>query len=307
MIHRRNKYAKPKAMDLMPALAMRRYHSKPPRRIGLWAVLVVTNITWIGMVVFLTGVTWTSTKLGANVTEFYFREKSRWVEVKEQQDKELEARNMEIARLVAFQTSQSPGDVVQLASKLSTVLNSAYGSQRQFLEKALPDAIRIQVQYGIPASATISQAIYESGYGKSDLARNYHNYFGIKAFNNWSGARASAMPTVDSGVKTRADFRAYASVGEGFEGYAKFLSESGRYEKAFFTPTGDEFVRAILKAGYCPDSTYLPAIRKIMAKHHLGELDDIIKQGSDSPYQSAWSQDGQKEAKLPKTASNNRS
>jgi flagellum-specific peptidoglycan hydrolase FlgJ len=285
-------------MDLMPALAMKRFYNRPPRRLGLWGVLIFSNILWISMVVFLTTVTWTSTKLGTAVTEFYFREKSNWMAQKEAKQKELEESNLQVARLVSLQTS-SPGDVVRLAGKISKVLNSTYGSQRSFIEKALPEAIRIQVQFGIPASATISQAIYESGYGGSGLAKEHHNYFGIKAFSSWNGLRAASMPTVDSGVRTHADFRAYATLGEGFEGYARFLKESGRYDKAFYTPTGITFVNTILKAGYCPDSTYLPAIQKIMEKHNLAELDDIIKAGADAPYQSAWANEKKEEAKLP--------
>jgi flagellum-specific peptidoglycan hydrolase FlgJ len=283
-------------MDLMPALAMKRFYSKPPRRIGLWGVLIFSNVLWIGMVVFLTTAAWTSTKLGTAVTEFYFKEKSNWIAQREAKQKELEESNLQVARMVALQTS-SPGDVVRLASKISKVLNSTYGSQRTFIEQALPEAIRIQVQFGIPASATISQAIYESGYGGSSLAKEHHNYFGIKAFSSWNGARAESMPTVDSGVKTHADFRAYATLGEGFEGYARFLKESGRYDRAFYTPTGLAFVNTILKAGYCPDSTYLPAIQKIMQKHNLVELDDIIKAGSDAPYQSAWNNTAKDKAK----------
>ncbi|NJK91493.1 MAG: hypothetical protein HC904_06515 [Blastochloris sp.] len=250
------------------------------------------------MVIFLTSAAWTSTKLGTAVTEFYFREKSNWIAQKEAKQKELEESNLQVARLVALQTS-SPGDVVRLASKISKVLNSSSGAHRNFIEAALPEAIRIQVQFGIPASATISQAIYESGYGGSALAKNYHNYFGIKAFNSWNGPRAVSMPTVDSGVKTRADFRAYNTLGDGFEGYAKFLSESGRYEKAFYTQNGLAFVNAILKAGYCPDSTYLPAIQRIMQKHNLNELDDIIKAGADALYQSAWAGDKKRKPNFP--------
>lgn len=277
----------------MPALAMKRYYSKPPRRFGLWGVLIFSNILWIGMVVFLTTVTWTSTKLGTAVTEFYFKEKNNWIAQKEAKQKELEASNLQVARMVALQTS-SPGDVVRLASKISKVLNSTSGSHRSFIEQALPEAIRIQVQFGIPASATISQAIYESGYGGSVLAKQHHNYFGIKAFSSWNGPRAASMPTIDSGVRTRADFRAYNTLGDGFEGYARFLKESGRYDKAFYTPTGLAFVQSILRSGYCPDSTYLPAIQKIMQKHNLVELDDIIKAGADAPYQSAWNTDKDK-------------
>jgi len=278
-----------KSIELGQALAMKRYYEKKPKRLGLWGFLVLSNLTWIAMVVFLWTGLWSSTKLGVALTDFYLKEKNRWAEVTETQQKTIEERNMEIARMVAFQTS-SPGDVVRLAETVSSVLNTARGDQRTFLEKALPEAIRLQVQTNVPASAIISMSIYESGYGRSSLAAKYNNFFGIKAFSNWDGPRARNMPTVDSGVPTRADFRAYPSVYDGFLGYATFLRETGRYHKAFSTETGPEFVRAVLAAGYCPDGDYLGNIKTIMARHNLTELDTILEHGAteNAPYQVAW-------------------
>jgi flagellum-specific peptidoglycan hydrolase FlgJ len=276
-----------KTVDLMPALAMKRFYRQPKKRVGLWGTLIISNALWIGAVLLLAGSLWTTTKVGTAMTEFYIKERAKWIEQDATMKKELESRNLQIARLVALQTSQSPDDVVQLAKKLSGVLNSAYGDRRKFIEAALPHAIRIQVQYGIPASATISQAIYESGYGSSALAKEHHNYFGIKAFSNWNGPMAE-MPTKDSGVPTTAHFRKYPSLGDGFQGYADFLRASGRYDRAFYMQSGVDFVAALLRAGYCPDSNYLDNIKAIMARHRLQELDNIIKAADQAPYQAAW-------------------
>jgi len=276
-----------KTVDLMPALAMKRFYRQPKKRVGLWGTLLISNALWISAVLVLGGSLWTTTKVGTAMTEFYIKERAKWIEQDANMQKELEARNLQIARLVALQTSQSPDDVVQLANKLSGVLNSAYGDRRKFIEAALPHAIRIQVQYGIPASATISQAIYESGYGASALAKQHNNFFGIKAFSNWSGPKA-LMPTKDNGIPTQAHFRKYPSLGDGFQGYADFLRASGRYDRAFYMQSGVEFVGALLRAGYCPDGDYLGNIKVIMARHRLQELDNIIKAADQAPYQVAW-------------------
>ena len=47
-----------------------------------------------------------------------------------------------------------------------------------FYEKYAQAAIDQQIKYGIPASITLQQMALESGYGTSDLAANYNNYFG---------------------------------------------------------------------------------------------------------------------------------
>jgi flagellum-specific peptidoglycan hydrolase FlgJ len=276
-----------RTVDLMPALAMKRFYREPKKRVGLWGTLLLSNAFWVAAVFVLVGSLWTSTKIGTALTEAYIRERAKWIERDETMQKELEERNLQIARLVALQTSQSPQDVVQLAGKLSKVLNTAYGDRRQFLEQALPHAIRLQVQYGIPASAVISQAILESSYGNSPLGEQHHNYFGIKAFNNWKGDRIN-MPTVDSGVRTTAYFRKYSTLGDGFQGYADFLRGSDRYDRAFFKPTGVQFVQELLRAGYCPDHDYLDKIQAIMARHRLEELDGMIKAADQAPYQMAW-------------------
>ena len=49
-----------------------------------------------------------------------------------------------------------------------------------FYEKYAQAAIDQQIKYGIPASITLQQMALESGYGTSDLAANYNNYFGVK-------------------------------------------------------------------------------------------------------------------------------
>ena len=212
-------------VDLMPLLAMKQFYKEPPRRIGLWTTLFLSNAVWIGIACALWGTTWASTQLGKTVTKIYLQERAHWSEIESQKNLELQKRNLEIARLIAFQTS-SPGDVVQLGKRIAKVLDSSSGQNRAFLEKALPEAIRMQVQFGIPASAILSQAIYESGYGNSSLAKQYNNFFGIKAFSSWDGLKAEGMPTTDSGVHTTANFRAYKDLGAGFKGYSCLLYTS---------------------------------------------------------------------------------
>src|SRR2546423_1190031 len=41
--------------------------------------------------------------------------------------------------------------------------------------------------YGIPASITIAQGLFESGSGNGELARVANNHFGIKCNSEWKG------------------------------------------------------------------------------------------------------------------------
>jgi len=277
-----------KAIELGPALAMKRFHRNQPKRWTLWGFVVVSNLAWIVAACVLASGWWGTTKIGVALSDFYLEERAKWMEQSEEQARLIRERNMEIARMVAFQT-RTPHDVVELAKTVNSVLEGSYGSKRAFLEIAVPEAMRMQVQYDIPASAIIAMAIYESGYGRSDLARDHHNYFGMKAYH-WDGKKVN-MPTVDSGMKTRADFRVYPTLGEGFQGFAEFLKGKSRYRDAFDHTSGPAFVREVLRAGYCPDHDYLANIKTIMERHNLQALDSIISEGTDAHYQVAWKKD----------------
>jgi flagellum-specific peptidoglycan hydrolase FlgJ len=140
-------------------------------------------------------------------------------------------------------------------------------SLRAFLAEAMPLAQRIYQEYRIPVSATLAQAVYESAYGNSRLAREYHNYFGLKA-GHWKGAIAHHLLTRDSGQWVYADFRAYPTMEAGFLGYAEFLQDPP-YRSVSRDITGVEFIRQILTLGYCPDPDYLQNIQRIIASYQL--------------------------------------
>jgi flagellum-specific peptidoglycan hydrolase FlgJ len=53
--------------------------------------------------------------------------------------------------------------------------------QNDFMAMTVPAAQSSARLTGVPASITIAQAILESGWGKTALARDYNNFFGIKA------------------------------------------------------------------------------------------------------------------------------
>lgn len=148
-----------------------------------------------------------------------------------------------------------------------SILSTVKGTKREFLARILPVAEEVGAKYGIPASAIVSMAIYESYYGESSLAKAHYNYFGIKAFRDWRGRKAYKRSK--DGVFA---YRSYGSLREGVEDYAKFLQKA-RYKRAFRCSSGVQFVAAVLRSGYCPDDDYLDYIRSIVSRHRLSQLD----------------------------------
>jgi flagellum-specific peptidoglycan hydrolase FlgJ len=177
----------------------------------------------------------------------------------------------EIERLQVM-SYYSAEQALELAAAMQKVVLSGSGFQQDFMAAMLPAALKAQITHGVPASATMAMSIYESGYGKSELARSANNFFGLKAFASvWDGPKVYQQ-TRDLGRKTMAYFRSYPDVDAAVMGYADFL-KAPRYAKAFEFKTGPEFVETILRAGYCPDGDYLSNIKTIMERHHLAELD----------------------------------
>ncbi|MEJ3744697.1 sporangiospore maturation cell wall hydrolase GsmA [Actinomycetes bacterium KLBMP 9797] len=135
-------------------------------------------------------------------------------------------------------------------------------------------------RYKVPASVTVAQAILESGWGRSGLARRDHNYFGIKCFGSPGpialGCRVYRTYECD-GPKcypTTALFRAYRSVGGSFADHGHFLTVNPRYQKAFaYSHDPDRFAIEIHKAGYATSPTYARNLINLMKRYNLYKYD----------------------------------
>lgn len=250
--------------ELMRQQALQKYDPYKGQRVvtkkHLWRALLLSNMVWfaslcLAFAAITTVVNWYLTQRTLKTAEM---EHSRL----------LETEINRLAKLHSYSTSQT----MTLAEDIQSVLDTSKGYRRDFIEAMLPHALRLQALYRIPASATLGMSIYESAYGSSDLARQHNNYFGIKAFRDWSGKRVD-MPTVDLGQRTRANFRVYDSMAEGIRGYAEFLRKRSRYQEAFQHYQGESFVSTVAAAGYCPDSDYADTVAKIIRRHNLQVLD----------------------------------
>lgn len=70
--------------------------------------------------------------------------------------------------------------------KLLLILLTALTGQQSIVEQYINDHAHLaeytQMQYGVPASITLAQAIIESASGTSELATKANNHFGIRYF-----------------------------------------------------------------------------------------------------------------------------
>lgn len=122
----------------------------------------------------------------------------------------------------------------------------------EFINRMYPQATEIYNKYGVLPSITISQAILESGWGKSELSTKANNLFGIKADNKWSGKKIKMNTSEYYSEKIEDYFRVYNSTEDSIKDYGEFLKNNKRYKQSgVFNATHYlEQAKAIEKAGY---------------------------------------------------------
>ena len=95
-----------------------------------------------------------------------------------------------------------------------------------YIEKYSSIAVEQMKLHNIPASITLAQGLLESGAGKSRLATQGNNHFGIKC-HGWDGKKL-----YHDDDETGECFRVYGNARESFEDHSLFLLRK-RYERLF--------------------------------------------------------------------------
>ena len=77
--------------------------------------------------------------------------------------------------------------LIIIASLLSVNVSAQLAERQAYVTKYKCWAIKEMLRTGIPASITLAQGILESDCGRSMLAIEANNHFGIKCHNDWTG------------------------------------------------------------------------------------------------------------------------
>ena len=131
-------------------------------------------------------------------------------------------------------------------------------------------------EYSVPASITLAQGILESKSGKSQLAMEGNNHFGIKCHDNWQGEKI-----LHDDNEAQECFRKYNNPEESFKDHSQFLAGRKRYAFLFRLPITDyeAWARGLKKAGYATDPSYPDKLIYLIEKYHLDKLDkDVLAQ-----------------------------
>lgn len=142
-----------------------------------------------------------------------------------------------------------------------------------YIETYAETAVEKMREHKIPASITLAQGILESAAGKSELAQNANNHFGIKCGGKWNGKTY----TKDDD-KADECFRKYNSPKQSFEDHTLFLQAS-RYAELFSLEITDykAWAHGLKKAGYATHPQYAERLIRIIEDYELMRYDTVSK------------------------------
>lgn len=137
-------------------------------------------------------------------------------------------------------------------------------------------AIKKMTEYKIPASITIAQGIFESACGKSHLAIDGNNHFGIKCHNDWTGDTI----LIDDD-ELQECFRKYTTVDESYTDHSLFLTQRKRYANLFELDVMDYsgWARMLKQDGYATNPQYAEKLISLIERYHIARLDTLCMMG----------------------------
>ncbi|MEJ8785024.1 glucosaminidase domain-containing protein [Peptoniphilus sp. HCN-40583] len=156
-------------------------------------------------------------------------------------------------------------------------------------------------------SVTIAQAILESGWGRSELAKNANNLFGIKASKDWNGKtyskRTKEQKPTGEIYEIVADFRAYNSIAESIMDHdAFFVSTEWRrknYAAVLNAKNYKDQANALRSCGYATALDYGKQLIQLIERLGLQQYDKGVEKyvTRDIQTPSNWAKDELEEAK----------
>src|ERR1700744_500588 len=142
-------------------------------------------------------------------------------------------------------------------------------TSQQYISRYKDIAVKEMNQYGIPASITLAQGLYESGSGNSELARFANNHFGIKCTSDWKGKGYYKDDDEHNDC-----FRVYDRAEDSFRDHSNFLKRKN-YTFLFLLDKNDYkgWAYGLKKAGYATNPQYPQLLINIIEKYSLYQFD----------------------------------
>ncbi len=164
---------------------------------------------------------------------------------------------------------------------------SVYVDASSFFERFASLAQEEMKNNGIPASIKLGQAALESNFGRSELAVNANNYFGIKCRGEKDCTSKVYQYKDDdydsNGKLIPSTFMAFNTPNESFRMHTHFLKTNmKRYGKLFDLGPKDykAWARGLSECGYATDPKYADKLIATIEKHNLQQYDAMVSNNS---------------------------
>ena len=140
---------------------------------------------------------------------------------------------------------------------------------KDYIEKYRDVAIRQMQAERIPASVIMAQGLLESAAGKSYLAVNANNHFGIKCTPDWKG-----KTILKDDDRKNECFRKYEHAEESYRDHSAFLKRD-RYASLYTLEPTDykAWAKGLKAAGYATDPLYAEKLIRLIDTYSLHTLD----------------------------------
>lgn len=156
-----------------------------------------------------------------------------------------------------------------LCCLLITMAQSQTQAYWSYINQYKDMAVDQMRRYRIPASITLAQGLLESNAGRSTLATQANNHFGIKCGGSWAGPYVLRNDDAPN-----EKFRKYNNASESYEDHSKFL-QGRRYQGLFqLSPTDYQgWARGLKAAGYATNPTYAESLIHLIEMYNLAQFD----------------------------------
>jgi flagellum-specific peptidoglycan hydrolase FlgJ len=170
--------------------------------------------------------------------------------------------------LISSKKAHNNNKNIQKKNKTAIAAYKSFTSL-EYIERFKAIAIQEMNQYGIPASITLAQGLFESGSGNSELAKVANNHFGIKCGSTWTG---ESYYKDDDNVDDC--FRVYNNPEESFRDHSEFLKKKN-YARLFELDKNDfkGWAYGLKAAGYATNPKYPQLLLNIIEKYSLDQYD----------------------------------
>lgn len=164
-------------------------------------------------------------------------------------------------------------------------------AHQEYIKRFHPIAVAEMERANIPASIKLAQGMLESGVGKSELAIQANNHFGIKCGSDWTG-EGYYLKDDDRdamGRLIKSCFRVFDSPEESFIAHTEFLADpkkTFRYGPLFENDRTDykSWANGLKKSGYATNPNYPKLLISLIERNNLDRFDKMTMADLDSDF-----------------------